>query len=50
MDVGRRAVEGYRFEAGAAEAEGRFEDALGWLDRLEALREAAYGVGVTLLV
>lgn len=47
-EVGARAVEAYLAEAEAAQAEGHYAGALGVLDRLDALRADAVGVGVTL--
>ncbi len=49
-EAGARAVEAYLDVADAAKAEDRFDDALRTLDRLDALRDDADGVGVTLAV
>ncbi len=48
--TGARAVEAYLAQADAAQAEGRYDDALRTLERLDDLREEADDVGVTLAV
>lgn len=50
QEAGTRAVEGYLAEAEAARLEGRYDEALGVLDRLDALRAEAADVGVALQV
>lgn len=47
-EAGNRAIEGYLEEADAAKFAGNYDDALRILDRLDALRDDAQDVGVTL--
>lgn len=50
QDVGALAVENFLLEAGAAAEAERFDNAVRALDRLDALRDAARDVGITLAV